>query len=314
MLETCLKYGRRFVPSCNTLVSYLPAFFLWLIFSLSSSIAYADACAGLQAQLRSIGRAADRSSGPEAGQLRRQLAAIRGLERQRQCSSKKSGGFFDPCRDLAKRRADVQRQIDGTAGRAGGNAAALRARFAALGCRSSERSERRQEARRAGPGRTVSVKNTMLFCVRLADGYFFPAPNSQFVGVDHVENTLDRCRYICGTRDVEVYKLDDMALESEEMASVPGGRSYRDLPSAFGYREAAHFEGCDFGRYYQRVNEGRARSVTPENMDAAIIPLPSARPEPQALASTPGVDPTITSDSSPERNVRVVLPGFLPGG
>ncbi len=55
----------------------------------------------------------------------------------------------------------------------------------------------------------ASIKNTMLFCVRVTDGYFFPAPNSQFVGVDHVKNTLD-----------------DMALESEVMASVKDGRSY----------------------------------------------------------------------------------------
>jgi hypothetical protein len=104
------------------------------------------------------------------------------------------------------------------------------------------------------------------------------------------------------------------------LPTVPDGKSYKDLPAAFGYREAAHFKGCDFGRYYQRVNEGRARSVTPENMDAAIIPLPSARPKPQAFASTsvgelkPGVDPTVTADNGlPKRNVRVVLPGFPTG-
>ncbi len=131
----------------------------------------------------------------------------------------------------------------------------------------------------------ASVKNTMLFCVRVTDGYFFPAPNSQFVGVDHVKNTLDRCRFICGNKDVEVYTLDDMALESEEMASVKDGRSYKDLPAAFAYRDAPHFKGCDFGRYHRHVNEARARSVTPYNMDDAIIPLPSPRPTPPAVAA-----------------------------
>ena len=73
----------------------------------------------------------------------------------------------------------------------------------------------------------------MLFCVRRSDGYFFPAPNSQFVGTSETENTLDRCRYVCGTEDIDVYKLDDMALETEEMVAVEGGASYGDLPSAF---------------------------------------------------------------------------------
>ena len=165
----------------------------------------------------------------------------------------------------------------------------------------------------------ASVKNTMLFCVRVTDGYFFPAPNSQFVGVDHVENSLDRCRFICGTKDIEVYKLDEVALASEEMSSVESGRSYKDLPTAFEYRDAPHFKGCDFQRYYERVNELRARSVTPDNMDDAIIPLPTARPASWAVASASaeelnsGIDPITTSDTFlPRRNVRVILRGYLP--
>ena len=159
----------------------------------------------------------------------------------------------------------------------------------------------------------------MLFCVRVSDGYFFPAPNSQFVGLDHAEKTLDRCRSICGTKDIEVYTLDDTALESEEMASVEGGESYKELPTAFEYHNAPDFKGCDFHRYYQKVNEARARSVTPYNMDDAIIPLPSPRPTPPAVASKttdapyPGIDPITTSHSGlRKRNVRVVLPGYLP--
>ncbi len=221
--------------------------------------------------------------------------------------------IFNPCRNLAKRRTGVQAQIARAGRKAGGNTAALRANFKATGCTSGEKrketplansaGERRQETTRANPDRMASVKNTMLFCVRVTDGYFFPAPNSQFVGMDHVENTLDRCRFICGTEDVEVYTLDDIALESEEMASVKDGRSYKDLPDAFAYRDAPHFKGCDFGRYHRQVNEARARSVTPYNMDDAIIPLPSPRPTPPAVASAqaaalyPGIDPTTTSDS-----------------
>ncbi|WP_432285446.1 DUF2865 domain-containing protein [Aminobacter sp. BA135] len=89
----------------------------------------------------------------------------------------------------------------------------------------------------------------MLYCVRLKDGYYFPAPNAQFVNAGHYDNTLDRCRYICNDKAMDVYELDDIGRETEEMASVGTRQSYRDLPSAFAYREMADSHGCDLPRY-----------------------------------------------------------------
>ena len=162
----------------------------------------------------------------------------------------------------------------------------------------------------------ASAKSTMLFCVRRSDAISFPAPNSQFVGTSETENTLDRCRYVCGTEDIDVYKLDDMALETEEMVAVEGGASYGDLPSAFQYRESPNFKKCDFHRYHRKVNLARAKAVTPDNVADVVIPLPTPRPEPSRVArSSPAyaIDPIITSGTSTaKRKVRVVLPGLVP--
>ena len=105
-----------------------------LTFSCTLSVAYADSCSDLQTQLRSLGRGSARNAGPEVAQLSRQLTAIRGLERQRQCSAGRLGfGFFSPCRDLAMRRTAVQRQIDRSSKAAGTHVTAIRARLATLG-------------------------------------------------------------------------------------------------------------------------------------------------------------------------------------
>lgn len=77
----------------------------------------------------------------------------------------------------------------------------------------------------------------MLFCVRLSDGYFFPAPKSQFARSDDVKDTVDQCRYICDDASVDLYMLDDPSLETEEMIALETRKPYKDLPAAFRYRE-----------------------------------------------------------------------------
>lgn len=153
----------------------------------------------------------------------------------------------------------------------------------------------------------------MLYCVRLVDGYYFPAPNAQFVNAGYYDNTLDRCRFICNDKAMDVYELDDIGRETEEMASVKTRQSYRDLPAAFAYRDKADFQGCDLPRYYRRANEMRARTVTPKNMDAAVIPLPQAKPE-MVLDGTVTAFVPETPKATPaaSRKVRVVGAPFLP--
>ena len=300
-------------------------FCLFVIFALVSaatmlgtSASYADPCSALRNQMLSSGRSG--ATSPELAQLRRQLAAIQGIERQRRCTTRSAvGGFFNACADLARSRSEVQRRIAsiGNAGR--GDA---QARYVALGCQSAPR--RQQAAPKAQPSGPTFGSNAMLFCVRLSDGYFFPAPNSQFAQGNDLKDTVDQCRYICDDPGVDLYTLSDPSLETDQMVAVETRKPYSELPTAFRYRDDVSFKACDLKRYSQRVAEFRARTVTPGNMENAIIPLPTAKPD---LGTVSDIPPTAKSadvhaaetgaaeQPAPvgTRPVRVVGPAFFPG-
>lgn len=281
--------------------------------AMTVSSALADECSSLARQIRSGGSG---GVSPQQAQLRRQLVAIQALEQRRQCRGKSSGGFFDPCGDLARMRADVLRQMAAASG--GRDTSVLQARYLALGC-VPERRER-QAAGDAASGPMSIGSASMLYCVRPSDGYFFPAPKSQFARDAELKETADQCRFICDDPDMAVYALTDPRLETEEMISVAERKPYKDLPTAFRYRDAEAFRSCDLRRYYSRVSEMRARTVTPGNMENALIPLPTERPE-QQMTSLPAAGPinvsasaplALTEEPAPDRAVRIVGPTFLP--
>ncbi|WP_245437101.1 DUF2865 domain-containing protein [Mesorhizobium helmanticense] len=278
----------------------------------------------------SAGRGA--GSGPQVAQLRRQLVAIQRLEKQRRCSAKSSmvGFFFNPCADLVQSKAQVQRQI-ASASNSGRDTSGLRARFVALGCASSPKTQERQKAQpqqRSAPktGSDTYAGSPMLFCVRLSDGYFFPAPKSQFAKKDDLKETVDQCRYICDDVGVDLYTLSDVSRETEEMVALETKQPYVELPTAFKYRDDANFKACDVKRYNQRVAELRARTVTPANMANAIIPLPTAKPDLGTVAQIPEASVPDAKVSEAKgaaqhqsiekvdgtRPVRVVGPAFFP--
>ncbi|WP_244497896.1 DUF2865 domain-containing protein [Mesorhizobium sp. Root695] len=168
----------------------------------------------------------------------------------------------------------------------------------------------------------------MLFCVRLSDGYFFPAPKSQFAASGDLKETADQCRYICDDPSVELYTLSDASLETDQMVALDTRKPYTELPAAFRYRDDANFKACDVKRYYQRVTELRARTVTPADMSNAIIPLPTAKPDlgtpdlgtpdlgtvaavPVPDAQAPGAAQHQSIEAG-KRPVRVVGPAFFP--
>ena len=280
---------------------------------LGSSSSLADPCAALRGQMASSGRGSGIS--PELAQLRRQLAAIKGLERQRRCTAQSaSGGFFNACADLARSRGEVQRQIAGAA-MSGRDTSGLQARLVALGCAPAAGQQKRR------PAGAVIGSNSMLFCVRLSDGYFFPVPKSQFVQGDDVKQMVDQCRYICDDAGVDLYTLGNPSFETEEMVALDTRKPYKDLPAAFKYRDDATFRACDVKRYSRRVAELRARTVTPANMSNAIIPLPSAKPDLVTVAQIPriGTDAPETIGAAQQqsvdavsRPVRMVGPAFFP--
>jgi hypothetical protein len=283
-----------------------------IVMAALAASAYAQSCSDL---LRQASRGG--ASGVEAAALTRQLAALQALERKRQCSGKSSGGFFDPCNDLRNRKAEVQRQL---AKSRDGGAAALRARAAALGCAPEKRkaiavAKRSEPSGPSAPSGPYLGSNAMLYCVRMSDGYFFPVPGAQFVDSGDYKETVDQCGYICKGSETSVYRLDDAALETEEMVSVETGKPYKELPTAFAYRETTNFQGCDFPSYYRRVEEARSRTVTPQNMKNALIPLPKQRPEdgPPLMALSEEKAPAPALEKMPDdRPVRVVGPNFFP--
>lgn len=271
--------------------------------------AHADVCDMLRAQVDSI-----RGSTPALGQLKRQLDALRALERQQQCA-RRTGIFtlFSACGDIARRKSAVERQIRTAS--SGTRTAGLKARMASLGC-AAQAAKPQREARVANRAPRSAAGwiagHDMLFCVRLEDGYFFPAPNSGFVTAAGHKLVKSQCRYICDNADMAVYQLHDPALESEEMISVETRQAYKDLPNAFRYRDAAHFKACNLQRYSQRVNEARAQAMTPATVDAKslVLPVPNARPD---------IEPIAFSEEEPRasanpltRKVRVVGPPYLP--
>lgn len=274
----------------------------------AATAAHADICDALRSQLRT----AAGGQSPEVAQLNRQLVAIRNLESRRQCSGKAKGGFFNACGDLSRRRAEVERKIKVAARQKGGSRDAIRARMANLGCAVAVA---RRDAARSGPPQSASIwrdGSDTLFCVRLSDGYFFPAPNSQFVQAANYKLIRSQCQYICDDPQMAVYELPDLSLETEEMVSVEERKTYKNLPNAFAYRDAANFKGCDPQRYHRRMNEARARATTPTTVDSAgiVLPLPAPRPDIDTVMAysgetRPAADPFT-------RKVRIVGTPFLP--
>ncbi|WP_292583617.1 MULTISPECIES: DUF2865 domain-containing protein [unclassified Mesorhizobium] len=241
--------------------------------------------------------------------LRRQLAAIQGIERRRGCTAANAqGGFFNACADLARSSSEVQARIARAMN--AGSGVMPQARLAALGCAASQ--ERR--APKKDPPVNVLGGNAMVFCVRPSDGYFFPAPKSQFAGRDDVKAMADQCRYICDDPTVELYTLGDPSLETDQMVAFETRKPYTELPAAFKYRENADFKACDVKRYHQRVAELRARTVTPTDLSNASIPLPTAKPQ-AAVLPLDNENLGAAQQASIEaghRHVRVVGPAFFP--
>ncbi|MHA6641806.1 DUF2865 domain-containing protein [Mesorhizobium sp. A623] len=275
-----------------------------------SGAALADSCSAIRSQMRVKAGV----STSQIAQIRRQIAAIRAIERKRSCTAEKAaaGGFFNACRSSARQRADAEREL---AAAQGGGGASLRARYKALGCETATRSHPDQKERlikpdtprRSGP---KYAGDTIFYCVRPSDGYFFPAPKSQFARKNYPEIAVDQCRFICEEPTMALYVLEDPELETEEMLSVETKTPYRELPTAFRY-QANEFEACNWSRYFARVKELKARTVTPGNLKNAIIPAPTFRPGQQDELLTSAYK-TEADVESVHRKVRVVGPTFLP--
>lgn len=187
------------------------------------------------------------------------------------------------------------------------------------------------EKRRKQSGRTEVVRSSpeaspavaaALYCVRLSDGYHFPAPKSQFAEVEELSEAADQCRFICQDEKVELFQLPSFEHETSNLVSVETGQNYTELTTAYRYRDDDGFQGCNHKRYYARVNELRARTVTPFDLSNAIVPLPTFSPrgsvseiEPNTELNVAGVSYEHTStieQTSSSRDIRIVGAPFFP--
>lgn len=285
---------------------------LYLSFCLASPVAHAGTCAALQQQMRS----ADEGRSPHVASLLRQLAAIQKHQEQRRCFASSQGSFFNPCHGLATREANVRAQLGKLDDISAGKHKELRAQSAALGCRTPQEKPAQvpEKQRTGGAGREQQhAKGAQLFCVRLKDGYYFPAPNTEMAGNDKVESQLARCRSICETDDMHLYVLGRLGKESDEMVSVKDGKAYMHLPTAFRYRDVGEFSRCNFRGYHLKAAQERANKGTLSAYADVVMPVPRQRPDPlTSTEKSQGTRPTEIASDRKEKLVRVILPA--PGG
>lgn len=253
--------------------------------------------------------------------LKRQLAAVKNLERSRKCTAENSqGGFFNACRDLVQRRGDIQSKLQA-------NSAAL------ARCSGSNFVTTAPQKRTAKTPPPVNVKKTdtlrasnqfigqysgtpLLFCVRLSDGYYFPAPHSQYAKSDQIKETLAQCSFICETQDVNLYVLNDPAAETSGMLSVDKRETYGNLSTAYRYQSDRNFNKCNWDRYNSYIQQVKFSREKPKKTKvAASVKTASAKTEPvndeNFAESAPERDLT---EKSADRNVRIIGPEFLQQG
>ncbi|MDM7850428.1 DUF2865 domain-containing protein [Pseudochrobactrum kiredjianiae] len=288
-------------------VKWLSLPFLFVVAFLATSPALAALCS-------------DSSLISQDSALKRQLAAVKNLERSRKCTAENAqGGFFNACRDLAQRRGDIQSKLQS-------NSAAL-ARCSGTNTVSTTVTPKRT----AKTPPVVNVKKAeivagapsqflgkysgtpLLFCVRLSDGYYFPAPHSQYARSDQIKETLAQCSFICETSDVNLYVLNDPAAETSGMLSVDRRETYGSLPAAYRYQTDRNFSKCNWDRYNSYIQQVKFSREKPKKTKGIAVSK-------TASVQAGSVDDESLADAAPERdlteeladrNVRIIGPEFL---
>ncbi|PWU71373.1 hypothetical protein DK867_19525 [Ochrobactrum sp. POC9] len=247
-----------------------------------------------------------RAAGAADLMTQRQLSALRALERSRGCKGgDERGGFFNPCRDLSQRIAEIQRQL---------SSSSLSSRSCIEQPAASQTAKVKLDRPKTSTVTTNSkpwvpngIKGALTYCVRLSDGYLFPAPHSQFQKSDSVTETMAQCRFICQGQNIDLYVLNDPNGETADMVSVSNGRPYVELPTAYNYQGSGDFKKCDWAGYVGKVSELRANNKGGRAFKNVVVPLPDTRP-----ARNDGASVSATAFAPiTDRSVRVVGPAFI---
>ncbi|MGK9086514.1 DUF2865 domain-containing protein [Brucella intermedia] len=244
---------------------------------------------------------------------KRQLAALYNMQRARNCSTdERGGGIFNPCRDLANQIAAAQRSAS-----ADQNCAPAPNRLQRKSNRTL-RSSRADTVKKVSFSRPKEMKvqtpkktaRSLLYCVRLTDGYLFPAPHSQFKQKGGEAAALAQCKFICETDSVDLYRLNDHSNETADLMSVSTGQLYIDLPTAFNYHDAAEFKKCNWTRYIDTVARRKLAQTRTHFSEDFQPPIPVSRPV-GTVSSSIRVIQLSAFAPLPDRKLRVVGPPFV---
>jgi len=291
--EFCFHFDYLIVLPRRNKVRISVAFLLILGISVAPGVAEA-ACSAAQS-------GSDRVA-------QRQLSALYAIKRNQGCDRDERGGLFSACRDVSLRIAEVQSQLASSTRAQPECAQRSRNRQAATVTRvtrpaapsSTPRAAVRQASaqpvrewveeaapRKAAQKRNRGPANALTYCVRLSDGYLFPAPHSQYKGAADIRETMARCRFICEGADVDVYLLRDHSMETADMVSSSSGEPYEDLPTAYAYHGAETFKKCNWAGYVATVGALRSEKKAARGEIAQPAPVPEARPH---LATVTGAE------------------------
>ena len=223
-------------------------------------------------------------------------------------------GFFDALRGKG-RSTDPRREPEVQAASV---VRAQRSREAS----SAQVSSDRREGRRSG-GSSVGSGTYRAVCVRMGDGYYWPAGETIDRG-DFLRVEAE-CVSSCPGQDVKLY-VHRAGSETDAMIAAADGSPYSSIPSAHAYRTAYHAEHqCGRGVETKIIASPPAlpRSLRLARLEASgqtpLEVLPMARPafdENGALivAAVPeaaDVAAPVTADASVAGHIRVVGPKFL---
>lgn len=153
-------------------------------------------------------------------------------------------------------------------------------------------------------------------CVRTCDGAFFPI-SSNASPLDFRRQAAV-CDQMCPGVDTELYYHSLQGQESADMISAETGRPYKDLPTAFAYRNTSAATRspsctCNMASYFDQMKkQGEANQTKPAEPYSGItdIKTPNAQKKQE---ETPVVAAPVERDYDPKNSkVRVVGPQFLP--
>jgi hypothetical protein len=157
-------------------------------------------------------------------------------------------------------------------------------------------------------------------CVRTCDGSFFPiAANASPLDF---RAQAEQCQKMCPGTQTELYFHSMADQETADMISAETGKPYKDLPTAFAYRNASTKApgcACNMAAYHDEMKKQETARPEAEKPYSSITIIPSPQGEkaqqPTELqqAAKPPEQPVPERDYDPNNsNVRVIGPKFLP--